>query len=423
MHLFFPSHSWFNHEETNVISNTMPNSIAMRSARNSSGGAATSLLRQHLAQPTPNDVVLFMLSIGTLLSLMAFSRLIAPIPDLVAGKNAVKDIRTEAYVCATEISQRGVHRSNWLLTGRKVVISILNLMSSTSIVTVRIASDSAPWTESQRSIVSENRLHMTATVIFVRVLENVLLFGVFPRTYFYCRATEHCSKELPLWAMAQILYPGGHHRPERMENRHMLYAMESDPISMVWSFFGVLLISVIVLSAQAVALNRSYLCIMSYLSSEWIIIDKQTSSSSIVSGSIIISETEPTTWDPRKKYKKGDRVYYPEVVSGSMYVATSDSPEGRPRDREFRGLNKCLQNELGHRSTSKFLYYAARIQFELVLMNMALWLILVILRCSTEGFFWSIMANTIATYGLLTFHRRSSTINELKQLNAEIISR
>jgi len=196
---------------------------------------------------------------------------------------------------------------------------------------------------------------------------------------------------------------------------------------MLWSFAGVIILSVVLLAAQFVMLNRSYLSIMGYIAGEWVLVDdRKTSNKNYIAVALkrissSSSGTEPTVWDPKRKYKKGELVYYPHA-SDAIYKATSNAPEGRPRDRELYGLNAVLRKELGHPSTSSFLSNLATFQLLVVLSYAALWLLLVVAGYShqTYGLLWAIVAHLVAAQGLLSSARPMSTMKELQQLNAEV---
>jgi len=268
---------------------------------------------------------------------------------------------------------------------------------------------------------------MSIAVIIVRVVENALLFGVLPRTHFACRATGHCPAGPPVWELSRILYPGAFNKVKRQDGGGGFFLfMERDPLSMIWSFVGVVIISGLLLAAQTVILNRSYLSSLSYISGEWLLIDdrKKNKLSTATLEQLSSTGSVPPIWDPKKKYKKGELVCYPHL-SDSIYQATSNSPEGRPRDVEFHGLNAMLRNELGHPSTSSFVSYLATLQFTVILVHAVLWFLRFIFGYSeyTYGLFWAILAHLVAAQGLVSVSRPSSnTMNELRQLSAEVMA-
>ena len=440
------------YRETAILSVSTQNTNAIRLAAGKHGDRAAGVYQPFL-QPTGRDIFFVMMGFGTLLSLFVFSRVVAPLPDLVAGGNVVHDVRIEARVAALENSAAAGSSASSGSGGRKgsrsgvggsgggrgggwwmgpirairhAVFSFFEMNPSP----VTLASEAAPWTERQRSIVSENRLHMAVAVVCVRIVENVLLFGVLPRTHFACRAMGHCPVGPPVWELMRVLYPGGYSRAKRMDGRSMFFFMETDPTSMLWSFAGVIILSVVLLAAQFVMLNRSYLSIMGYIAGEWVLVDDRKTSKKNYIAAVLkrisssqSSGSEPTVWDPKRKYKKGELVYYPHA-SDAIYKATSNAPEGRPRDRELYGLNAVLRKELGHPSTSSFLSHLATFQLLVVLSYAALWLLLVVFGYwhQTYGLLWATLAHLVAAQGLLSSARPLSTMKELQQLNAEVIA-
>lgn len=433
------------YRETTVLSVSTQNTNAIRQAAGKNGDRGAGIY-DRMVEPTERDVLFVMLSFGTLFCLFVFSRIVPPLPDLVAGGNVIKDVRNEARAAALENSAAAAansgsgggggggsnkkgsrHSRNWLLAWPIAAFKyVMETFVETS-PTTAAASEAAPWTERQRSIVSENRLHMAVAVIIVRVLENVVLFGILPRTHFACRASGHCPAGPPLWELARVLYPGGHTQPRRLDGWNLFHFMERDPASMTWSFLGVVIISLILLVAQMVVLNKSYLSTMAYISGEWALIDSRKNSKRSLSSAALqqLSSTgsEPTVWDPKRKYKKGELVCYPHA-SDAIYQATSNSPEGKPRDRELYGMNELLKKELGHPSTSSYLSDLAAIQFMVILAHMLVWLVLVVIGHSytTYGMFYGILAHIVASQGLVSLARPSSNMSELRQLHAEVVA-
>jgi len=56
-------------------------------------------------------------------------------------------------------------------------------------------------------------------------------------------------------------------------------------------------------------------------------------------------------WDPKRRYRKGDRIAYED----SVYEAASNSPEGPPFDPFLRAAHDLFSDELGHPSASHML--------------------------------------------------------------------
>jgi hypothetical protein len=401
-------------------------------------------------KPSESEVVLIMLGFGTLCSLLVFCRVMLPLPDLVAGGNVLKDVRAEARAVSMAHnaagavggsgggSKRGGRSGSGWLSGVKDWFSFSLMPSSV------LASDSAVWTERQNSIAAENRLHLALNVLFVRTLENLFLVGLLPRSNFICRATGHCPPGPPLWELSRILYPGGFSSPKRPDGFQIFGFMESDLPSALWTLVSVVSVSVVLLLAQTFVLNRSYLSILAYHSLEWDFVENPRRSKSKKTQQPQVNPVSPasnqqqsaTVWESKRKYMKGDLVYYPDA-SGAMYRATSNSPEGHPYDREFRGVNEMFRMELGHPATSDLLGKLAAYQLVTALVFFALWILLFLCGFSTRryGLIWAVTAHVVTAHGVLSVtttaahavvaHKNrsqpSNAMRTLQQLNAEIM--
>ena len=430
--LFYSSET-LAYRETTILSVSTQNTNIIRQAAGKYGDRSAGVYEPML-QPTVQDVLFVMLAFGTLFCLFVFSRLVPPLPDLVAGGNVINDVRQEARAAAVDQSanssssnspgsgKRGSRQRSWWLPWPFTALKyVFGAFVETSPGTVT-ASDAAPWTERQRSIVLENRLHMAMTVLVVRCLENLVLFGILPRTHFACRATGHCLPGPPVWELARILYPGGHTQARRWDGWSMFHFMERDSTSLVWTIFGVLFISVLMLVAQTVTLSKSYLSTMAYISGEWVLVDgaRQKHYNRSSPKSLQSSSVEPAVWDPKRKYKKGELVNYGNAV----FQATNNGPEGKPRDRELYGLNECLKRELGHSSTSTFLSDLATLPILVLILHMLVYCVYfaVGLWHCTYGIPCAMVAHSVAAYALVSLARPGAhNMTELKQLHAEML--
>lgn len=437
-----------NVRHTSIFSVHTHDSKVVREAAEKDAAKMTGTYELQL-KPPGTEVFMVMVGFGTLLSLFLFSRVMLPLPDLVAGGNVVKGVRTETRAAALAHqtsatvggsgvgSKKGRTGSGWLSRVHHARDYLLSLMALPSSVH---ASDAAVWSERQSSIAAESRLHVALGVVFVRVLENIFLVGFVPRSNFICRATGHCSAGPPLWELSRILYPGGFSKPKRQDGFQVYGFMESDKPSALWTMIGLVVVSMVLLLAQTVVLNRSYLSILAYHTLEWELVDKKHQQP-MATPSSPASTPQPhsstaTVWEPKRKYLKGERVYYPDA-SGSMYYATSNSPEGHPYDREFRGMNERFRSELGHTATSELLGELASYQLVAAILHFVLWVVLLLVGYSakTYGLSWAVTAHVMATHGALSVASASAPIGlskksrsqpsgamrALQQLNAEIV--
>jgi hypothetical protein len=282
-------------------------------------------------------------------------------------------------------------------------------------------------------------------VVLCRVFENVIVVGIIPRTRFACRATGHCPAGPPLWELSRIIYPGGLYTQKRMDDVQSFGYMESDPLSAVWTVFGVLIISAVLLIAQVVALNRSYLSIAAYHSLEWELVSKGSTTRQPKVGksnSVAFSNTQQQTaalvWEGKRKYAKGELVYYPDL-SGALYQARVNSPEGHPSYNGYRVLGEQLLSELGHPATSRLVANLATLQFATAFAYFALWAILNLLGfyLTAHGLVWAVISHFVAIHGVLSITRSSAhfvfskqrqkqpsnAMLALQKLNGEILKR
>lgn len=348
---------------------------------------------QRMEQPSWSEVF-FVISFPTLISLVFFTRLINPIPDLVAGSNVLKAVRNEAKAFG------GV-----------------NSKSSKS-SKVQKDNHESPWLEQTTSIVAQNRLKLIATVLLLRIVENVLVVLILPLSGYACRATGHCNSGLQLWQLSTLLFPVGITTPLRTDG-HLRndFDFATDYLSAILVAVSVIVVSGLLLLAQAVTLNGSYLAITGYICGEWAQVDPQQNNSLSSKNA-----NNPSQYDPRRRYKKGDVI----VVNGSFwfprqvfYKATSNSPEGRPFDIFLRASYDMFRNELGHPATSRILTLAIQGHLMFIAVLIVLNLGSVLIRGnSSNGMFATLVANLVACYGAINtgLTRRS----ELHQLSKEV---
>lgn len=271
----------------------------------------------------------------------------------------------------------------------------------------------APWAENYKSIVAENRFRLICKIALIRVLENLFVCAVLPRTGFACRATGHCPEGAPLWELSKVLYPAGITSALRSDGgyKNQFAMISPDRGSAFMTILSIFVITGCLLLSQAAVLNRSYLGIMGYIAGEWTLVDENDQA---------LEGITPSQWDPRRRYKKGDLIIqqYPGFGGQAVYRATSNSPEGRPFDLYLRVTHDLFRNELGHPSTSHMITVASNIQlgFLAVLSLMVLWYQLMDYHCG--GLLWTLAANVVAAYGTMAVGLPN--YSELSKLAGEI---
>jgi hypothetical protein len=377
-----------------------------------------------LRQPATMEVFALMLSAATFFSLVVFSRIMLPLADLVAGGQTIKDLRTEARAASM---MNATTSSSYISTGFSSFMS--NMRDFISFTANPLASETAPWTERQHTITAENRLQLALSAAFVRLIENVVVVGIFPRTSYVCRFTGHCPPGLPLWDTTAMANPtrlndARRHLPSGLFGIYM----ETDIPSAITALFGVIVVSITLLGAQMILLDRTYVSILGYLSGEWEFADdvKDKTLEPHQQPTSLIPQPKP--WDPRRKYKKDDLVVYPHH-GGTIFRATVNAPEGRPHD--LRSLATCSKDymchELGSPVTSKTILIFASVQGFVACLYFVAWA-WVGLKDSknTTGFIWVVGSHVLAAEGVLSIipgSRAHFSVNdELRNLNADIIN-
>lgn len=267
------------------------------------------------------------------------------------------------------------------------------------------------WAEQYRSIVGENRFRLICKIGLVRLLENLFICALLPRTGFSCRATDHCPEGASLQDLSKVFFPVGITSALRSDGsyQNQFALITPDRGSAVMTIISVFVITWALLLAQAATLNRSYLGIMGYIAGEWAVVDGSDPS---------LAGAAPSQWDPRRRYKKGDLIVqnYPGFGGQSIYKATSNSPEGRPFDLYLRATHDLFRNELGHPATSNAIAFASGVQMGLVMLLILSIFCYQLLDYNCDSLLWTLAANLVAAYGTICVTRPDySELNKLAQ--------
>jgi hypothetical protein len=254
-----------------------------------------------------------------------------------------------------------------------------------------------PWAEQYKSIVGENRFRLICKIAVVRLLENVFVCALLPRTGFSCRFTGHCPEGSPLVELAKVFFPVGITTPLRSDGsyQNQFALITPDRGAAFMTIMSVIIITLSILLAQAATLNRSYMGIMGYIAGEWTVVDSSDPS---------LAGATPAQWDPRRRYKKGDFIVqnFPGFGGQSIYKATSNSPEGRPFDLYLRATHDLFRNELGHPATSNVITFASGAQLGMVMILILMILSYQLLDYNYGSLVWTLAANIIAAYGTIS---------------------
>ena len=421
---------------------------------------------QHTFDPTWVDLSYYVILWGTILGLILYGRVLLPIPDLVAGSNVLSSFREGTIASGGGGSgSKGSRGGNSHYSGS----------ASAASTSGGDALFERPWLEQCQSIITEQRLKLILKVAFARVVENLILIAILPRTDLACKTTGQCPNKSGLRELAKVMFYAGITSPLRSDTES--YQMEDGkhPFSVgenpykpnlfcaVTIGISVVVVTLSLLLAQATTLNRSHLGINGYLAGAWVVapIDDDAKRNETQEGGNLSPQKgshghnkfhgkshkkspdplhlqkQRHEWVPRKRYKKGDIVSY----EGVLYKATINNPEGKPYDFFLWLTHKIFRNELGHPATSRVIAFISTVQFGMVS-------ILIIAILSTQLFspagrsnsnfsysysneaasplaastidclLWTLAANLVAVYGTVSV--AIPDYNELGALAEEI---
>jgi hypothetical protein len=422
----------------------------------------------HQLKLSYTGTVWLLVGFGVFYSLIFFTRIAFPLPDLLANSKTGKDtnsVRSNpgSTGSTTTSSGKKSHHHNhhshnhsnastssrrpsnvgWLSKLYTKFVELSDIIIHRKSTNKNTMPDVIFWIRRQYNAISSNRLHASIFVVLGRVAENVIIVGVLPRTRFACRVMGHCSSGLSLSELSRVLFPGGLNTPKRIDGIDAIESIEHDLFSATWTVIAVVVTSSVLLLAQTIVLNRSYISMRAYHSLEWEIVPKDTKKhqrQSDYSDLPWISnshhQSSPDVWDGRRKYLKGEEVYYPDWF-GALYRARVNSPESHPKANTLRYIDEQLSAELGHPATSQIIASLASIQFVLAVIFCFIWLISVVAGAQlyAYGLVWAIFSCLIAVHGVFTTTRRASytttsksgdkrlspAMKKLQKLHSEIV--
>ena len=246
----------------------------------------------------------------------------------------------------------------------------------------------------------------------IRVVDALLACTILPRTSLACRLTGHCPERPPLWELASILNPIGLTGPKPRHTSNLLRSIIPDQGTLVIITMSVILISFLLLLAQQVVLNGSFLAIMGYVSGEWTLVEDAPEK----------YFEAPANWDPRRRYKKGDLIMHPGFGGGRVYKASTNNPEGRPFDLCLRVVHNVFRNELGHASTSRVISTCTLIEMSFICAIVGTLISYWFLDYATGALCIALLANLIACYGIVSvgmmdYEELANVANEIRPLN------
>jgi len=393
---------------------------------------------QHTCSPTWIDLWYYIMICGTCLGMAFYGRILLPIPDLVAGSCVLSSFRlrdggggkTIANAGGGGSGSKGSRNSNSQRGGGGGGSASGGAAAGGG---GGDANFDQPWLEQYQSIITEHRLKLIFKVALVRVVENLFLIAILPRTDFACETTGQCPNKSGLLELAKVIFYAGITAPLRSDTEDYQHGDGKKPFSVggnpfrpnaTSTFFigiSVVVVTLSLLLAQAATLNRSHLGITGYLAGGWIAdhrsrasdTNKKTTSTPNSNKSNSNSKKsapesspykQPHEWVPRKRYKRGDLVTFDQTV----YRATTNNPEACPYDIYLRATHIMFRNELGHPATSRVVAFVSTVQFglisSLILMTLVYQLVLGGNQTgeNTACLLWTLAANLVAVYGTVS---------------------
>lgn len=363
-------------------------------------------------RPSWTSLILQVISLGTVLSLFFYGRLLFPIPEFVAGTNVLKAIRAESRILASGGTSGGAGKGSRQKGDRDRDL---------------------PWSEQYKSITAENRLRLYYKVAVMRIIENMWLCVILPQTEFICRFTEHCEPGPLLWGPSGITGIAGRRGKGGSMLTSSYDALLKDDSASAIIWISTVVITTLLLTAQMTITNRTYLAIMGYISGEWALVDDydytpddhNASSRSFFqfvmevfglnsSKSFRRSNSTLMQWDPKRRYQKGDRIAYDDCV----YEAISNSPEGPPFDPFLRTAHDLFSDELGQPMTS---YTMSCLASSFIILSSNLLAFVAFWRNSGSNYqpiFLCLAASLVG--GFAVTHSRERSLTETSKILAEI---
>ncbi|CAJ1942552.1 unnamed protein product [Cylindrotheca closterium] len=349
-----------------------------------------------LGKPSWALVLLLMSIIGTSATILLYGRVFLPIGDLAEGGNVLKAIRNE-FKPNHQQHQTG-HGSGKSKSKNQKEIP-----------------EPVTWPENYVSVATENRFRLLSKSISIRIIENLVVCALFPRTHLISRFTGNCPKGMPMSQLARVLYPAGVVAALRSDSEaqsHFVF-VNTERGAMIATVLSVILITLSSLLTQGATLNRAYFATMGYLAGGWTIVSQSHPAAR--------GKSKPLPWDSRKQYKKGDLIsqQFPGIGTQTLYMATTDQPEGKPFDLSLRVVHDTFRNEHCHPANSDLIKFLVQIQLNMIVGLMVMIVCYHIVGVDCGSLRWILLGNLTAAYGTIS-STRTSGLSEIQNLAQEI---
>jgi len=209
-----------------------------------------------------------------------------------------------------------------------------------------------PWSETYKSIESEDRFHLYAKVTFLRILENLFLCAILPQTEYVCKATGHCETDVMIFELNGIPSVTG------VKGQSMFDNIIQDRLSAFIIAVSVISVTTLTLISQAATLDRSFLSRKGY-------VDSGLGSNEISysdSGRSGLSAKRSSAFDSLSSSGSSRKIkrYDDSFVVGNSWISTRfNFSSSLGKFRHF--VNRVFANEVGPLSTSRILAVSSHI--------------------------------------------------------------
>jgi len=345
-------------------------------------------------------VILFLIStIGTSATILLYGRVVLPAGDLAEGGNVLKAIRNESK----PNNHYHYHHQSGHGSGKSKSKNQKEIPEPVS------------WPETYVSVATENRFRLLSKSISIRIIENLAVCALFPRTHLICRFTGNCPEGMPLSQLTRVLYPAGVVSALRSdgEPQSQFLFVDTERGAVIATILSVILITVTSLLTQGATLNRAYLATMGYLAGGWTIVSQSHPGAR--------RKPKPMPWDPRRQYKKGDVISqpFPGIGTQTLYMATTDQPEGKPFDLSLRVVHDTFRDEHCHPANSDLIKFLAQTQLNMIVGLIFMIVCYHIVDVDCGSLRWILLANIVAAYGIIS-STQTRGLSEIQNLAQEI---
>eukprot|EP00980_Cylindrotheca_fusiformis_P017903 scaffold5682_cov140-Cylindrotheca_fusiformis.AAC.14 len=239
-------------------------------------------------------------------------------------------------------------------------------------------------------------------------LMTIIIFGRVILPVSDLVAGGHCPEGASLFELNKVFFPAGIDAVLRPDGNYQsqLTLITADRGATFFTILSVIVITGSAILTQAATLQRSYLAIMGHLAGGWTIVSE--------SHPAVVGRPKPSSWDPRRRYNKGDLISqaFPGIGTQTIYMATTNQPEGKPYDLGLRAAHDMFRNELGHPGNSALIKFLVTMHLNLIVAVVMMLLAYHALDYDCGSLRWTLVANLLAAYGTI-----SVTTNDWREMD------